>query len=125
MVTTPFPPLSSFQRRLESRKAGRGVRGWQGLADGALSCHARVLSFPLCGNGLSKSLDSGLRRNDEGAAGMTTNSFRLPSSFQRKLACIHAAAPINNEVATITAGAAGHRQRAVLASGALHWPIFC
>ena len=37
-----------------------------------------LLSFPLCGNGLSKPLDSGLRRNDE---------MRVvpPLSFQRRL----------------------------------------
>ena len=38
---------------------------WQILADVRLrlSC---LLSFPLCGNDLSKPLDFGLRRNDEG-----------------------------------------------------------
>ena len=40
------------------------VKGWQVLSDGMFSCRSCVLSFPLCGNGLCKSLDSGLRRND-------------------------------------------------------------
>ena len=39
---------------------------WQVLSDGALVGHPFKLSFPLCGNGLSKPLDSGLRRNDDG-----------------------------------------------------------
>ena len=39
-----------------------GVIGWQALPDGAFGCLACVLSFPLCGNGLCKPLDSGLRR---------------------------------------------------------------
>ena len=38
---------------------------WQALSDGALDGHPFKLSFPLCGNGLDKPLDSGLRRNDE------------------------------------------------------------
>ena len=84
------------------------MQGWQGLSD----THAQLsllLSFPRCGNGWSKPLDSGLRRNDDGVAsglcrndggdcgqtfvrhgqgavGMTTNPFSPPSSFQRKLA---------------------------------------
>ena len=37
------------------------VKGWQGLADGALGCYACVLSFPPCGNGLFKALDSSFR----------------------------------------------------------------
>ena len=56
-----------------------------------------MLSFPLCGNVLSKPLDSGLRRNDgrgwgqvftrnsKGVVGMATNPFLPLSSFQRKL----------------------------------------
>ena len=41
------------------------VKEWQALpgAHVWLSC---LLSFPLCGNGLSQPLDSGLRRNDGG-----------------------------------------------------------
>ena len=38
IATNPFLPPSLFQRRLESRKAGRGVKGWQGLSDGAFGC---------------------------------------------------------------------------------------
>ena len=37
---------------------GPGVKGWQGLADGALGCRCCVLAFPLCGNGSWKPLDS-------------------------------------------------------------------
>ena len=41
MATNPFPPLSSFRRRPESRRAGRGVKGWQGLSDGTFGCRPR------------------------------------------------------------------------------------
>ena len=70
MAINPFLPLSSFQRRLESRRGpgGEGVAGFGGWRVGSLSLW---LAFPLCGNGLSKPLDSGLRlpaagRNDDG-----------------------------------------------------------
>ena len=43
MATNSFLPLSSFQRRLESRKGGRVVKGAQVLAGGALGCHALVV----------------------------------------------------------------------------------
>ena len=46
------------------RRGGRGVKGWQVLPEGAFGYRARVLVLPLCGNGLYKPLDSGLRRND-------------------------------------------------------------
>ena len=39
---------------------------WQVLSDGALVGYPFKLSFPQSGNGLSKPLDSGLRRNDAG-----------------------------------------------------------
>ena len=64
MATNLFRPPLSFQRRLESRRGGRGgVKEWQTLPDAhvRLSC---LLSFPLCGNGLFQPLDSGVRRND-------------------------------------------------------------
>ena len=64
MTTNLFRPPSSFRRRPESRKAVRGVNGWPGLPDGTFGCRARVLAFPLCGNGLSKPLDSSFRWND-------------------------------------------------------------
>ena len=38
-----------------------GVKGWRVLSDGAFGWRARVLSFPLCGNGLFKP-QFGLRR---------------------------------------------------------------
>ena len=46
MARNAFPPPSSFQRRLESRRAGQRVKGWQGLSDGtfghrACGCHSR------------------------------------------------------------------------------------
>ena len=41
------------------------LKGWQGLADGALGCYACVLSFPPCGNDLLKALDSSFRWNDD------------------------------------------------------------
>ena len=53
------------RRRPESRKEAGVVKGWQALPDGGFGCC--VLSFPLCGNGLFKPLDSGLRRNDDEA----------------------------------------------------------
>ena len=48
--------------------SGAVVKGWQVLPDARLRLW-RLLSFPLCGNGLSKALDSGLRRNDDGGCG--------------------------------------------------------
>ena len=33
-----LPPSPSFRRRPESRRAGRGNEGWQGLSDGAFGC---------------------------------------------------------------------------------------
>ena len=65
MATNSFPPPSSFQRRLESRRGGRGMQGWQGLSDARVQL-SLLLSFPHRGNGWSKPLDSGLRRNDGG-----------------------------------------------------------
>ena len=38
MARNPLRPPSSFQRRLESRRGGRGVMGWQGLSDGTFGC---------------------------------------------------------------------------------------
>ena len=76
----PMPTPSSFQRRLESRKAEAGC---ETDCDFPRSAGVIRLSFPLCGNVLNKSLDSsacvpdaalppasmqaGLRRNDGGA----------------------------------------------------------
>ena len=37
---------------------------WQALSDGTLVGRPLKLSFPLCGHGLDKPLDSGFRRND-------------------------------------------------------------
>ena len=42
---------SSFQRKLESRRGDRGVKGWQGLTDARVRL-SFLLSFPLRGNGL-------------------------------------------------------------------------
>ena len=73
------------------------MKAWQVLANGALGCHAYVLAFPLHGNGLSKPLDSSLRRNDNGDCDQVffENNKRVlriashlvlhPSSFQRRL----------------------------------------
>ena len=48
------------------RKAGaRLMKGWPVLPDTHLRL-SHLWSFPLCGNDLSKPLDSGLRRNDVG-----------------------------------------------------------
>ena len=68
MTTNPLRPPSSFQRRLEFRKAGRGVMGWQGLSDGAFDCRPRdchsrsagmaCFNHPAC----SRQVDSGFRR---------------------------------------------------------------
>ena len=115
-------PSSSFQRRLacmdagrsassaepvverrleqaaeESRRGGRGGEGVAGFGGWRVGLSFLWLSFPLCGNGLCKPLDSGLRRNDgggwgqefirngRGVTGMAINPFRPPSSFQRRL----------------------------------------
>ena len=63
------------------------VKGWQVLPDSKFSYRACILSFPRCGNGLLKPLDSGLRRNDgrgwgwdffengKETVGMVTNAF--------------------------------------------------
>ena len=40
MAINPFRPPSSFQRRLESRREGRGVKGWRILPDGAFGCRS-------------------------------------------------------------------------------------
>ena len=74
MATNPFPPPASFRRRPESRKAGRGVKGWQGLSDGAFGCrccgcHSRYagmacFNHPAC----SRQVDSSFRWNDGRAA---------------------------------------------------------
>ena len=55
------------------------VKGRQVLPDGAFGYRACVLSFPLCGNGLSKPLDSGLRRAAPGILGglFPTPLYRL------------------------------------------------
>ena len=83
MATNPFRPPSSFQRKLACMDAGgraasgtsrRGiqegeaavVKGWQGSSDARVRL-SLLLSFPRRGNGWSKSLNSGLRRNDGGA----------------------------------------------------------
>ena len=50
--------------RNPGREAGM-VNGRRVLADGAFGLSCLWLSFPLCGNVLSKPLDSGLRRNDD------------------------------------------------------------
>ena len=66
MAINPFLPLSSFQRRLESRRGGRGGEGVAGFGGWRVGSLSLWLAFPLCGIGLSKPLDSGLRRNDDG-----------------------------------------------------------
>ena len=55
---------SSFQRRLESKKRGRGGEWLTGFVGWRVGWSSLSWSFPLCGNVLSKPLDSGLRRND-------------------------------------------------------------
>ena len=59
IILTP----SSFQRRLESRRAESGC---ETDCDFPRSAGVTRLSFPLCGHGLCNPLDSGLRRNDGG-----------------------------------------------------------
>ena len=59
--TTPPP---SFQRRLESRKAGRGVRRIARVTPARI---AHKWSFPPRREWMNQPLDSGLRRNDGGA----------------------------------------------------------
>ena len=46
MATNPIPPLLSFQRRLESRRGGRGVNGGRFYRMPMSGCCAYVLSFP-------------------------------------------------------------------------------
>ena len=54
----------------EGWNPGKGCRIGDGMAGfirmPTFGYRARVLPFPLCGNGLFKPLDSGLRRNDNG-----------------------------------------------------------
>ena len=78
MATNPFCPLSSFQRKLESRKEGRvgeGIAGFAGWHVG-FSC---LLSFPLAREWMIKPLDSGLRRAATGILGglFPTPLYRL------------------------------------------------
>ena len=57
------------------------VKGWQVLSDGTFSCRSCVLSFPLCGNGLPKPLDSSLRWNDgKGDSGLRRAAMGILSS---------------------------------------------
>ena len=64
------------ERRLEqaaeeSRRGRPGGKGVAGFIEWHVGLLSLELSFPLCGNGLFKPLDSGLRRNDEEVMTMT------------------------------------------------------
>ena len=93
MATTPFRPPSSFQRRLESRKAGRGVKGWQGLSDGVLGCcgcHSRYAGMarfnhwiPACA-GMTVGLKSGIRQEWQKDCRDGNPLFLSSSSFRRR-----------------------------------------
>ena len=61
------------------REAG-GINGWQILPDGLSGCRACVSSFPRCGNGLHKPLDSSLRWNDDGWIPAFTGRLRASSA---------------------------------------------
>ena len=61
MATTPFRPSASFQRRLESRRGRSEDEGVAGFSGCRVGLSLSWLSFPRCGNGLCKPLDSGLR----------------------------------------------------------------
>ena len=67
-----FSP-SSFQRRLESRKAGRSAKGWQGLPDARVRLSCRCIVIPAMREWLVKPLDSGLRR---AATGILSGLFQ-------------------------------------------------
>ena len=83
MTISPFRPPLSFQRRLESRRAGRDSEGMAGFAGRHVRLLFLYLSFPLCGNGLLKPLDSGLRRNDsEGGIKPLTDPLFSPTRAQ-------------------------------------------
>ena len=62
---------------------------WQALSDGALDSHPFKLSFPLCGNGLSKPLDSGLRRAAKGVLPSRRIQDILGGLFQTPLYHLH------------------------------------
>ena len=56
------------RRREQAAEEGTpGWWAWRAFPDGALSGYPRGCHSRLCGNVLLKPLDSGLRRNDEGA----------------------------------------------------------
>ena len=56
------------------------MNGWQVLSAGLAGCRAFVLSFPLCGNGFYKPLDSGLRRNDNGGETYRLGNNVMPAT---------------------------------------------
>ena len=97
MATNPLRPPPSFQRRLESRKAGREVMGRQGLSDGVFGCryyvcHSRSAGMACFNHWIpafaGMTVGAGgqeLSRHGRGVIGMTTNLLRPPSSFQRRL----------------------------------------
>ena len=88
------------QRRLESRSGGRGVKGWQGLSDGALGCrcygcHSRYAGMacfnhwiPACAGMTVGAEGKAFGRHGRGAVGMATNPLLLPSSFMDRKSCM-------------------------------------
>ena len=57
-----FTPLPSFQRRLESRRAGQDVRR---MTKATLAKITHTWSFPPGGNAVNRPLDSSFRWNDD------------------------------------------------------------
>ena len=66
----------------EGWNPGKGCRIGDGMAGfirmPTFGYRARVLPFPLCGNGLFKPLDSGLRRNDNGGVRLSAGGYGPP-----------------------------------------------
>ena len=62
LASPTHKPVSSFQRKLESRQGRPAGEGMAGFVGRRIRWTCLWLSFPLCGNGLSQPLDSGLRR---------------------------------------------------------------
>ena len=75
-----FTPPPSFQRRLESRRAGQDVRR---MAKATLAKITHTWSFPPSGNALNRPLDSSFRWNDNGNDGGAGVNNGWQASIQR------------------------------------------
>ena len=82
---TTLPRVIPAQAGIQAGDAAV-ARGWRALPDGRvrLSC---PWSCPLCGQGLSKPLDSGLRRNDGGGFRLSPDGTVVPGCFCQTRLC--------------------------------------